>query len=129
MRYLPILLLVGCSIIPQGVDPFQYRLREAELNLQAVEQAVPVAGFTLEDQKVIMEISAKLHQLIDAAQLASTPQDAIGILETGLPALQMIVDNMAEGQTKVNAQRMVAVGNVTVMVLRNQEKLQDEFGP
>lgn len=128
-RFLTVILLtllIGCSTIPQGVNPVEYRLKEASLNLEVVKEAIPAAGYSDEDEARLLEIVSRAQAAVDAALTARTAEGAIGVLETSLPALDRLVSNL-EGDQRETGERVVATLRVTLTIMKNRERLKREF--
>jgi len=121
------LLFAGCTAAPTGADATQYRIREAQLNLDTVAKAVPLASFSPSDQEFIGKVVSGAQTALKVAQAATGQTGAVDALQNALPALQKLVDEQPEGNAKVNGQRLVAVLQVALQVIQNQEQLKKEF--
>lgn len=117
----------GCTSVPVGADATQYRLRESQLNLDTAAAAVPLASFSESDQEFIQKVIAGAQAGVKVALAATSHDASVEALQDALDDLQDLVDAQPEGKAKVNAQRILAVLDVTLQVLRNREQLQQEF--
>ena len=120
------LLTIACSMLPQGADPVKYRIREAQLNLETIDKALPAAGFSVDDETRLHKLIAKLDAVLNSARDLSS-SSALDQLQASLPVLQAIADQISDPNAKKQAARVIAVANVTISVLQNQAELQKEF--
>jgi len=91
-----------------------------------VDKAIPGSGFTQKDETRLHALIATLQKVL-AGTKGMASGDAISALEAAIPPLQEAAKQISDPKAQANAQRVLAIANVTISVLKNQAELQKEF--
>lgn len=119
--------LVACGTVPTGVDSTQYRLREAQLNLDTIAVALPAAGYSEDDLASLNRIIDKVQVVLDTA--ATLPgADALELIQTSIPVLRDLVAGLPNERQRQDGTRIVATINLAATLIQNQRTLEAEFG-
>lgn len=121
-------VLSACAIVPEGVDPVDFRLRELQLNIQSTQQSLPIAGSSVEDEQKLNELLTKLDEGLDKIIAISSADDRIAQLESLSSALTTIVDSLNDENAVVAGRRLIGLLNLYTQSLKNQQILNKEFG-
>ena len=121
-----LLFVIGCAAIPTGVDPIEFRLREAELNLNTVEAVLPAAGYTAADEADLRKMITEGRVLIDQVRVAAVGGFEVDV-DAGLNALQLIVDNLGDDKARRDGNRIIATLRLANQLIENNRILKEEF--
>lgn len=124
-------VLAACTTIPDGVDEFEYRMREAHLSLEELHKAVPTLGLPDGDVIVVDEylgrIVAVMGDAIEAYRSAPDAAKVWAVVDSALGEIAKELDDMEEGARRDNVMRALAIARLPASRARIRAKLDEEY--